>query len=872
MAEIRCPNCGKNNPELLDACQFCLTPLKPDSVLRIGEQPTKKHTGELEPILPDWLKDVRQQARDSADEDAARAASQPKATDEPVDLLAGLASQTDSDDEEVPDWLASIAPPAESGAKATPSTPAETDFFAQFDRSRSEPEAAEENPTASEQRDELSDWFSRTAEQPEETVELEDEALPMDRSWASSYDAPAPPEEEDLSWLRNLEETAKQTGDLKPHARETDWTANLDAPSTPFPSNSSQGDLSWLDSLGGLPGSSQAPLAETPSTQDDLGWLNRLGGTPVSPSSESAEPEPAPFDAAPDRPLAEEAPFVPGENLEWLKDLGASSEAPASETSPQPFSDEGLSWLNQLDEPSAKSQPFDAANLPAPTEQPAWLRDLGEEAGAAAPPFVESEQPGAGEEQKEPEPDWLKSAAESPSMPAAGDLSMDWLKGEPPDRKAVPSEQTPFTDIFSSPAEEAPLSNRDLDPLFSAEMPDWLTRPEQGTNEPAQTMPAPPPPAGEESLAPVELPSWVQAMRPVEALISETAPGTENQPEEQQGPLAGLRGVIPGMLVGPSARPKAVSLKLQVTPEQQASAGLLEQILGTETNPRALVDAPFVAAQHLLRWALAGLFLLVLGAVISLRSQNMPVAAGLPPEGSNLGNAVLSIPANSNVLVVVDYEPSLAGEMEAIGSPLLNQMVSLGRHNLSLLSTSPNGPALVERLLTSAQINTSDGFGYQAGLQYRNLGFLPGGSAGVLGFMEAPASVVSGADVAAFSDYAAVVVLTDHAESGRVWVEQLQSRRQLDPALANQPLLMVASAQAGPLLLPYASSGQVDGMISGLSDAARYDANNGRSGAARLYWDPFGVGLSMAVIAIVAGSLWSLFTGIRARRTQGEQG
>ncbi|MDQ2692975.1 MAG: hypothetical protein M3Y68_13135, partial [Chloroflexota bacterium] len=295
-------------------------------------------------------------------------------------------------------------------------------------------------------------------------------------------------------------------------------------------------------------------------------------------------------------------------------------------------------------------------------------------------------------------------------------------------------------------------------------------------------------------------------------------------------------------------------------------------ILGTETNPRPLVDTPFIAAQHLLRWALTGLFLLVLGAVISLRSQNMPVAAGLPLEGRDLANSVLNIPANSRVLVVVDYEPALAGEMEAIGSPLLNQMVSLGRHNLSFVSTSPSGPALVERLLTSAGINTSDGFGYQAGVQYRNLGFLPGGSAGVLGFMEGPALVVPAADVAAFSDYAAVVVMTDHAESGRVWVEQLQSRREIDFTLANQPLMMVASAQAGPLLQPYADSGQVEGMISGLSDAARYDANHGRSGAARLYWDPFGVGLMMAVIVIVAGSLWSLFTGIRARRTRAEQG
>jgi len=86
-------------------------------------------------------------------------------------------------------------------------------------------------------------------------------------------------------------------------------------------------------------------------------------------------------------------------------------------------------------------------------------------------------------------------------------------------------------------------------------------------------------------------------------------------------------------------------------------------------------------------------------------------------------------------------------------------------------------------------------------------------------------------------------------------------------------LLVVSSAQAGPLLQPYVSSRQITGMVSGLSDAATYEfINNSRPGIARNYWDTFGAGLMTAIAAITLGSLWSLFTGLRARRAETEQG
>jgi hypothetical protein len=74
---------------------------------------------------------------------------------------------------------------------------------------------------------------------PEETLEFDADARP-DPAWGSGLDSPlpspkepAPKEEEDLSWLRNLEEASKQTGDVKAPRQDMDWMANFETPSTP---------------------------------------------------------------------------------------------------------------------------------------------------------------------------------------------------------------------------------------------------------------------------------------------------------------------------------------------------------------------------------------------------------------------------------------------------------------------------------------------------------------------------------------------------------------------------------------------------------------------------------------------------------------
>jgi hypothetical protein len=840
MADIRCPNCGRDNPDFLDTCQFCQTPLRVESTLHTGESPVKKNTGELEPILPQWLKDMRQQARESAEADAAASAAQPRVRNEPPDLLAGLASQTREDEEAVPDWLTSINPITKPKTVEPPASEPSGDFFSQFSKSAPEPatppaeepaqeeipswmSAGTESPQVEKEKDELSEWFAKAAAQPDELVEVEHEPSADGILPSFKIKEPEPAkEQEDLSWLHSLEATSFQPSE--PAAPQIDSIPGGGVePGQPAAEGD---DLSWLNELGGLPtitpeqtipsvqteGSESFEQDKTPPAQNDMSWLDQLGGL-ESPVSQ--EPEPV-------APASQE-------NLDWLN--VPDVQAPKFEEKPA----EDLSWLQALEE----KESTDSTEKPVSAFSPSRTGPLGE---------------GTAEESM---PDWLKSATEEPSMPAPGALS-EWFR-----------ESTAGAENEAPLSQPQPVPSENVDSILSGDLPDWFSTPEPGTEEKSASA-AP----GADALSPVDLPAWVQAMRPVESVIEE-APSVESQPTEREGPLAGLRGVIPAAPIGSAIRPKAISIKLQASDEQQAAAVILEQILAGETNPKPLVTSPFVASQRVLRWILSGLFIIVLSTMLFLGTQSMPVSAALPVHVSSAANAVAAIPQNSSVLVVIDYEPALAGELEAVSGPMLDQLVSLSRPRLSFIATSPNSSALVERLLSNTRISlpAPNGLDYKPGADYYNLGYLPGGASGVVEFVESPISALPSAGIGLFSEYAAVILLTDHSESARVWVEQLDARRQVDPSLANQPLLVAASAQAGPLLQPYVSSRQVTGMVNGIADAARYEfVNNGRPGLVRRYWDVFGVGLLMAIIIISAGSLLGLVMGIRERRAEAELG
>jgi hypothetical protein len=115
------------------------------------------------------------------------------------------------------------------------------------------------------------------------------------------------------------------------------------------------------------------------------------------------------------------------------------------------------------------------------------------------------------------------------------------------------------------------------------------------------------------------------------------------------------------------------------------------------------------------------------------------------------------------------------------------------------------------------------------------------------------------------SNFAAIILLTDNADTGRNWVEQVNLY------LDATPILMIVSTQAAPMMQPYFDSAQIKGIISGLSDAKIYEQMYGRPGLAHQYWNSYSLGMLVAESLIVAGAIWSVIDKWRAHSKDSNQ-
>jgi hypothetical protein len=865
---------------------------------------------------PDWLNALQAQADESAQpvQPASPSSAQPTEWQTPnADTPDWLSALSDSGISAAPvqpepepakqqpvqpddnlGWLAELSDsgvgttPVQPESKPVEQTPVQADDTPDWLASLSGTEPVEPQPA---QGDDTPDWLASLGGSESSPVE-------QPSVW-SAPDVNAP------DWLSSLGESSAAPAEppssvSAPGDDTPDWLASLGGDSTvasePFSAASAPDTDTpdWLSSLGGDINAAETPAPGVTAQQPEgemSDWLSSLGSEPVTPE------KPAPIE-----PLSA-APVSDADLPPWLAGLTSDAKPAEPAVAPQPVDSDVPDWMAGLQGSSSAESPalpeMGASETPA-ADIPDWMAGLSAEAPQTSQANIPDSTPPVDSDL----PSWLSNAlGEKPAQPASEskpfntgalrelgpmDETPDWMAkigGPSPTPIEIP-EETPSQEpeIFSEQESAFPVSadsptsppapgdEQNLDSIFSMDMPDWLSGFTPTETEVSEAKGAERP--TEDNISPADLPSWVQAMRPVEDVMGGKVAQDEDEesPIERQGPLAGLRSVLPGMSSAPTAhKSKTYSIRLQVADTQQAQAALLEEILNSESTPQAVVKRPEAIVIRPLRWIIAGILLITVlfGALLpDITGGSVFPSPDKSGEQSHIGafkEIIDNLPDNANVLVVADYQPGFAGEIEPAAGPVLDQLMAKNAR-LAFISTAPIGSYMAERLLQKF----STKYPYQAGTQYANLGYLPGGAGGIQVFAELPLTTV-GRDlwaedalkaVTKFSNFATVIVMTDNPDTGRLWIEQAE------PSLRPQPMLMVISAQAEPLIRPYLASGQIKGMVSGLEDGVLYESLISAPGQARSYWDPFGVAVLASELLIIVGGVWGLIAGIRARRAK----
>ena len=893
MAQIRCPMCGKPNPEEREVCQFCQARLKPliinppdsseDWLKASSEDELDNQDNLNQPEAPDWLRSLR--ARDIPIEDSNQekvrmdpaewlraglddpdllGAQRPSSQD--ADWLADFRSgepsveseeaealgqeeiqpteqpnETDEIDSGIPEWLSgarleSAVEPSEPESPAINQTDdnLEPEWLAQLRAKRAIEEADELQEMGSDQS-ELPDWLNSDAPNSESGFEdISSAKTPSDNApdWTSYFsegssslgkepesgapkaddEEPLLPEEDLPDWLKETPEQAETPADIDQASKQTPpdlsaedsppWFAN--APGKPIKPTDQLSQ--WLR----LETNDQETTNDLPS-EEILDWLK-----------------------------ADDETLTPAQEASSLEEGNAAHEPPISSDE---LSNIAFDTARPIEAPDVSNRQADLEEAARDDEFAALKKELFESAGTQEPvtPSVDEGGlvPGA-------EPSWLVELREK-----MGNAS-----------EQTPPKVAPFSEDVEHelPAEE----------LSGAELPDWLIDvhaqeaieqiaeaaipldiEETGANETS---------AG---LAQADLPPWLEAMRPVEAVAAAASDLVDERDHslETAGPLAGIKGVLPAEAdVMMAHKPGSFGLKLQATDMQRARADLLKELIQKETIAKPLPRKPAISSQRLLQIIVAATLIL---AVLSTLIIDTPIAKvpGFPLETGAVSELINSLSSPDRVLVAVDYQPSFSGEMEAAASTVMDHLMLRGVH-IAFVSTHPSGPLQAERLVSIVNQRYGHTYGDE---QIANLGYISGGNSGLLAFASNPrqlaavtfdngtnpwdGGVLEGVTHA--SDFSLTIVITESPDTARMWIEQYQ------PQLGAKPLIAVLSAQAQPIVRPYyeASPQQVQGIVSGTAGAAAYENLLGRVGIARSRWGAYSLGVLAACALIVLGGI-----------------
>ena len=803
------------------------------------------------------------------------------------------------EEEALPDWLSDY----DSGGETEPVEAAEEEALPDW-LSDYEPEGGEVEPAEDEA---LSDWLNdfnaeeetptliSSFEQPDDTDAAEDEALP---DWLNDFDTgeetptlissfeqpdgtDAAEEETALGWLDDFdteEETPTLIDAFEEPAGEDellDWLNDFDSEKDESAPAAMAEDVlpDWLSELDddeesapeiGFTGLLDEAFKEADGGDEESAmpdWMAEMP-SPGSGFETTLEDEEDTAHTFIDFDAADY-----NERPDWLADVAPVEEPPLEELAEaadeETADEETAGWLTDFsDEDESLDSPEDTDWLTALTQEEIWPEVPEEEEIVAQLDELEEEEPdeSAGHSKE------LKGV---PKELAGSDLP-DWLQDDMPEFEYESEEEG--QDLFGD------------DELVQESLPDWLQQMKPAELEQRaqdsdleadfalaetrdewqnilENMPAASPEEmpGAGTLSAAEIPAWLQSLRPRE-YGEVIEPSETDEPPETEGPLAGMRGVLPmaPAIVKPVAAVEPA--RYTISKEQQQQISLLHQLTHEEPAQTKQVSQRKATA-------FSGVWRIVLGILLFL-----VVAAGvlLPELGIGLPETTLPVPQSAldsyrvidnisgrTVLVAFEYTPAMGGELDPIALMLLRHLAENDNRVLTI-SQSAAGTAVAGQI--TAEVSD---------LENSAFGLLPGEAVGLRGL----GSCLNSADDCGLllgtepdaalqgelADVGLVIILTSDRNSLVNWIEQVEAHNEI-------PVIAAVTQSLGPLAIPYLSSGQLEGSLTGIPAASAYEkVLRGQDGRAFEAFSAQTIVMWVVVVALVGAALFYGLTGFAGR-------
>ncbi len=371
------------------------------------------------------------------------------------------------------------------------------------------------------------------------------------------------------------------------------------------------------------------------------------------------------------------------------------------------------------------------------------------------------------------------------------------------------------------------------------------------------------------------MPGWLEALKPV-GLAGAAFGNRRTTPDENTppaGPLKDDTGSYPQkqILAAPSTPLASASPVLPGSETQKQYAAMMDQVLTRESPVVATVPPAKKRRNRLILATVIVVILLILLLLAAVGLGFLPMPQLFSAETVTFYNTVETLSENAAVLVVLDYSPAFAAELQPISQTLMNQLVAK-EARMSFISTQPSGPFFADQLLklVSERFPQFDLAGKTV-----NMGYLAGGASGLQEFSIHPKMAISRgwdgqplwskpalAGISSLDQFSSVIIFTESMDSARDWIEQVQ------PKLGAVPLLVASSAQTWPLLQPYSSSNQVKGLVAGISGGTAYEKILGKTEIGSDLWGLYLVGQFLAVLIIFLGVVFRVYHDNRSSKSK----